>query len=82
VKERHLSIGRVALGVFLGNVATALLAVLILSVMGELNRQDRVIDEVNSAYNAMSERQAAENLEREADRLEAAAEAEGRAGRR
>lgn len=77
-----MSIGRVALGVFLGNVATALLAVLILSVMGELNRQDRVIDEVNSAYNAMSERQAAENLEREADRLEAAAEAEGRAGRR
>lgn len=61
-KGARMSVGKIALGVFLGNLAFGMLAFLVFSFLVESQRSQATVDEANASYNAMMERRAAENL--------------------
>lgn len=56
---RAMTVGKIALGVLIGNLATAFLSWLVISLLMENQRADAVIDRVNANYNAMIEQQEA-----------------------
>lgn len=50
-----MSVGKIALGVFLGNLAMAILSLMIYSFLVQGERRQATIDSVDAQYNAMLE---------------------------
>lgn len=51
-----MSVGKIAVGVFLGNLATAILSLMIYSLVAQGQQSQSAADTANAAYNAMIER--------------------------
>lgn len=51
-----MSVGKIALGVFLGNLATAVLSLMVYSFVAQGQQSQAAVDSANAAYNAMIER--------------------------
>lgn len=55
-----MTIAKVAAGVLLGNLGTALISFIIIGFWAESQRSQAVVEKANTSYNAMLERQKAE----------------------